>query len=58
VKKTEPTAYLAGKKGQPKLAYVPAASTDLAARFARMRDEKLAAEPLLGVLQLHKKVKR
>jgi hypothetical protein len=58
VKKTEPSAYLAGNKGQPKLAYVHSTSTDIAARFARMRDEKLAADPLLGVLQLHKKVKR
>lgn len=55
MKRTEPTAYLAPTKGQPKLAYVPAAATDIRERFKRMREE---AASLVGVVQLHKKVKR
>jgi hypothetical protein len=55
MKRTEPSAYLAPTKDQPKLSYVPAAATDIAARFRRMRDEKLAQEP--GIVQLRKKVK-
>jgi hypothetical protein len=37
MKRTEPTAYLAPTKGQQRLAYVPAAATDLRARFEAMR---------------------
>ena len=58
-RRTEPSAYLAPVNGQPKLDYVPAASTDIAARFRRMRDEQLAAEPIVGVVPITKhKVKR
>jgi hypothetical protein len=56
MKRTEPTAFLAGSKGQPKLDYMPAAATDITARFKRMRDQKLAQEP--GIVQLKQKVKR
>ena len=58
MKRTEPSAYLAPKKGQPKLAYVPAAATDIASRFKRMRDERLAADPLVGVVPINRKAKR
>lgn len=37
MKRTEPSAYLAPTKGQPKLAYVPAAATDLRAKFEAIR---------------------
>jgi hypothetical protein len=37
MKRTEPSAYLAPTKGQKQLAYVPAAATDLKAKFEAIR---------------------
>lgn len=39
MKRTEPSAYLAAGKDKPKLEYVPAAATDLAAKFKAMREQ-------------------
>lgn len=37
MKRTEPSAYLAPNKGQPKLDYVPAAACDIRKRFEAIR---------------------
>ena len=46
MKRTEPTAYLAGTKDKPKLEYVPAASTDIRERFKEMREQMEKAQVL------------
>lgn len=61
MKRTEPSAWLAPKKGQPLLAYVPSGSTDIRERFeaiklaaaaeARLSASKSAASSTLAVVR-------